>query len=162
MKYKELIDCFDNFNIDTMIGVSKYFTLEDGRRYTPSTGEETMIALDEALNEDSDVYILDEPEKSLGNSYINDIIVKRINYLTKLKKTIVIVTHNANIAIRTLPYQTILKVYDGDYTTYIGSLYSGILRNLDSDNEKDWREESIRILEGGKEAFNERGDIYAQ
>ena len=82
--------------------------------------------------------------------------------MTKLKKTIVIVTHNANIAIRTLPYQTILKVYDGDYTTYIGSLYSGILRNLDSDNEKDWREESIRILEGGKEAFNERGDIYAQ
>ena len=162
LKYKDLINCFDNFDIDTMIGISKYFTLEDGRKYTPSTGEETMIALDEALNEDSDVYILDEPEKSLGNSYINDIIVKRINYLTKLKKTIVIVTHNANIAIRTLPYQTILKVYDGDYTTYIGSLYSGILRNLDSGNEKDWREESIRILEGGKEAFNERGDIYAQ
>lgn len=160
--YKDSIACFGDFNIDAMIGVSKYFTLEDGKKYIPSTGEETMIALDEALNEESDVYILDEPEKSLGNSYINDTIVERINYLAKLKKTIVIVTHNANIAIRTLPYQTILKLYDGDYTTYIGSLYSGILKDLDSGETKDWREESIRILEGGKEAFNERGDIYAQ
>ena len=160
--YKDSIACFSDFSIDTMIGVSKYFTLEDGKKYNPSTGEETMIALDEALNEESDVYILDEPEKSLGNSYINDTVVERINYLAKLKKTVVIVTHNANIAIRTLPYQTIMKLYDGDYTTYIGSLYSGVLKDLDSGETKDWREESIRILEGGKEAFNERGDIYAQ
>lgn len=160
--YKDSIACFGDFSMDAMIGVSKYFTLEDGKKYVPSTGEETMIALDEALNEDSDVYILDEPEKSLGNSYINDTVVERINYLAKLKKTIIIVTHNANIAIRTLPYQTILKLYDGDYTTYIGSLYSGTLKNLDSEEIKDWREESIRILEGGKDAFNERGDIYAQ
>ena len=55
-----------------------------------------------------------------------------------------------------------LGLYDGDYTTYIGSLYSGVLKDLDSGETKDWREESIRILEGGKEAFNERGDIYAQ
>jgi len=161
-EYKNSIACFDDFSIDTMIGVSKYFTLEDGKKYVPSTGEETMIALDEALNEESDVYILDEPEKSLGNSYINDTVVERVNYLAKLKKTIVIVTHNANIAIRTLPYQTILKLYDGDYATYTGNLYSGTLKDLDSGETKDWREESIRILEGGKEAFNERGDIYAQ
>lgn len=160
--YKDSIACFSDFSIDAMIGVSKYFTLEDGKKYNPSTGEETMIALDEALNEESDVYILDEPEKSLGNSYINDTVVERINYLAKLKKTVVIVTHNANIAIRTLPYQTIMKLYDGDYATYIGSLYSGVLKDLDSGETKDWREESIRILEGGKEAFNERGDIYAQ
>lgn len=160
--YKDSIACFGDFNIDAMIGVSKYFTLEDGKKYIPSTGEETMIALDETLNEESDVYILDEPEKSLGNGYINDIIVERINYLAKLKKTIVIVTHNANIAIRTLPYQTILKLYDGDYATYVGSLYSGVLKDLDSGKTKDWRVESIRILEGGKDAFNERGDIYAQ
>lgn len=159
--YKDSISCFDDFSMDSMIGVSKYFTLEDGKKYIPSTGEETMIALDETLNEDSDVYVLDEPEKSLGNSYINDNIVERINYLAKLKKTLIIVTHNANIAVRTLPYQTILKLYNGNYETYVGNLYSGTLVNLDSGAKKDWREESIRILEGGKEAFNERGDIYA-
>ncbi len=160
VKYKDSVSDLGNFSIDSMLGVSKCFTLEDGEKYTPSTGEETMIILDETLRKESDIYILDEPEKSLGNSYINDTIVSRINDLAKRKKTLVIVTHNANIAIRTLPYQTILKYYDGDYRTYVGNLYSGALTNLSDGSKKGWREESIRILEGGREAFNERGDIY--
>ena len=132
--------------------------------YKPSSGEATMIILDEALREDYDVYILDEPEKSLGNNYVSDILVKRLNDLAKMKKVVIVATHNANVAVRTMPYRSVLKVYDnGEYKTYIGNPYVNKLINIKNIKDvKDWKAESIRILEGGKEAFDERSDIYAQ
>jgi len=48
----------------------RYFTL-DGLPYTPSSGEASMVLLQKELGDDKDVYILDEPEKSLGNEYIS-------------------------------------------------------------------------------------------
>ena len=45
---------------------------------------------------------------------------------------------------------------------FIGNPYVNKLVNIKDENDyKDWKEESIRILEGGKEAFEERSDIYA-
>ena len=123
-----------------------------------------MIILDETLKEDYDVYILDEPEKSLGNNYISDVLVKKINDLAAMKKVVIVATHNANIAVRTMPYRSVLKVYDdGEYKTYIGNPYVNKLINIKNNKDvRDWKEESIRILEGGKEAFEERSDIYAR
>ena len=130
--------------------------------YKPSTGESTMILLDEALDDSHDIYILDEPEKSLGNNYISDVLVPKLNGLAKLKKVVVIATHNANIAVRTFPYCSILKTYyNGNYNTYVGNPYINKLINIhDSSDTKNWKDESISILEGGREAFNERSDIY--
>lgn len=168
---KNLMECINYYkdrydkslSLDSFMGVIKKFTL-DGLDYKPSSGEATMIILDEALKEDYDVYILDEPEKSLGNNYVSDILVKRLNDLAKMKKVVVVATHNANIAVRTMPYRSILKVYDnGEYKTYIGNPYVNKLVNIKNMADiKDWKAESIRILEGGKEAFDERSDIYAE
>ena len=37
----------------------------------------------------------------------------------------------------------------------------GEIFNIKDENDtKDWKEESIKILEGGREAFEERGEIY--
>lgn len=159
--YKEKYN--KNLSLDSFIGITKRFTL-DGMDYKPSSGEATMIILDEALREDYDVYILDEPEKSLGNNYVSDILVKRLNDLAKMKKVVIVATHNANVAVRTMPYRSVLKVYDnGEYKTYIGNPYVNKLINIKNIKDvKDWKAESIRILEGGKEAFDERSDIYAQ
>lgn len=149
-------------NLDIFVGVVKRFILND-LFYKPSTGEATMIILDEALSKDSDVYILDEPEKSLGNNYISEVLVGKLNDLAKRKKVVIVVTHNANIAVRTLPYRSILKTYDnGVYKTYIGNPYTNQLINIKDDTDcKNWKDESIKILEGGKDAFDERSDIYA-
>jgi hypothetical protein len=80
-----------------------------------------------------------------------------------MKKVVIVATHNANVAVRTLPYRSVLKVYDnGEYKTYVGNPYVNKLKNLKNENDdKNWKDESIRILEGGKEAFEERSDIYA-
>ncbi len=160
-EFNNLYSEFDKLSLNNFTSFQRKFFL-NGNEYRPSSGEETMILLDEMLREDYDVYILDEPEKSLGNNYVNDILVKKINDLAKLKKTIIIATHNANIAVRTFPYCTVLKSYNNNiYETYVGSLYTNKLKNI-NDNKlvKNWKDESVSILEGGRLAFSERGDVY--
>lgn len=139
----------------------KYFTI-DGSQYEPSTGESSMILLHKELSEDKEVYVLDEPEKSLGNEYINNVIVPLIKEKAKLGKRIFIATHDANIAVRTLPYNSIYRYHSRDgYETYIGNPFSDHLVNIsDGNDKKNWKEISMKTLEGGREAFGERGQIY--
>ena len=152
----------NNIQATDFIGIKKYFINSKGEAYEPSDGERIMLILDRALFEDKEVYILDEPERSLGNNFINDVVLPRINELAKLKKTIIIATHNANIAVRTLPFVSILKEYTkGEYKTYIGNPFVNKLVNQDNEADfKIWKDESIRVLEGGNEAFYDREDVY--
>jgi len=139
----------------------KYFAIND-KEYEPSTGESSMIMLHKELSEEKDVYILDEPEKSLGNEYINNVILPLIKEKAKAKKKVFIATHDANIAVRTLPYNSIYRYHGKDgYLTFIGNPFTNNLVNLfDDGHQIDWKEISMRTLEGGIEAFGERGLIY--
>ena len=121
-----------------------------------------MLILHKKLYEDADVYLLDEPERSLGNTFINSVIVPRIVELGKMGKTVIIATHNANIAVRTLPFTSILKTYENEkYKTYIGNPFTNELINIENDKEmKNWKDESIKVIEGGKEAFEDRRRVY--
>ena len=152
----------NNIKVTDFIGIKKYFIDGQKEAYEPSDGERIMLILDRALFEDKEVYILDEPERSLGNNFINDVVLPRINQLAKLKKTVIIATHNANIAVRTLPFVSILKEYTkGEYKTYIGNPFVNKLVNpKNSKDFKSWKDESIRVLEGGNEAFYDREDVY--
>lgn len=144
------------------IGVTKYVGVESGDAYKPSQGEKSMLLLNLKLNQDADNYILDEPELSLGNQYISSTIVPILNKLANARKRIVIATHNANIAVRTLPYLSILRTHNnGAYYTYLGNPFTNNLIDIDDeDNILDWKEESLNILEGGEEAFEERSFVY--
>ena len=103
-----------------------------------------MLILDRALFEDKEVYILDEPERSLGNNFINDVVLPRINELAKLKKTIIIATHNANIAVRTLPFVSILKEYtNGEYNIAVPrhkEIKERTARGIMTEAGIEWRE----------------------
>lgn len=144
-----------------LVLVSKYFTIND-EPYEPSTGESSMLLLHKELIEDKDVYILDEPEKSLGNEYINNVIVPLVKEKAKLGKKIFIATHDANIAVRTLPYNSVYRMHGiNGYKTFVGNPFLNNLVNIKNEEEKiDWKEISMRTLEGGKNAFGERGQIY--
>lgn len=138
----------------------RYFTL-DGLPYTPSSGEASMVMLQKELGTDKDVYILDEPEKSLGNEYINDVIVPLIKERAKSGRRVVISTHDANIAVRTLPYCSIYRTHGPEgYSTFVGNPFTNNLVNVAKPEERDWKMVSMRTLEGGKDAFGERGKIY--
>jgi ABC-type cobalamin/Fe3+-siderophores transport system ATPase subunit len=139
----------------------RYFTLDDFP-YTPSSGESSMVMLQKELGTDKDVYILDEPEKSLGNEYISEVIVPLLKERARAGKRVFISTHDANIAVRTLPYCSIFRCYGQDgYSTYLGNPFTNNLVNIAKPNDlRDWKAVSMRTLEGGEEAFGERGRIY--
>ncbi|MES9903954.1 MAG: hypothetical protein ABW168_14925 [Sedimenticola sp.] len=139
----------------------RYFAL-DSSPYSPSSGEASMVMLQKELETDKEVYILDEPERSLGNEYINDVIVPLIKERARAGKKVFISTHDANIAVRTLPYSSVYRRHGPDgYATYIGNPFSNNLVNPNDEHDGlDWKKVSMRTLEGGEEAFGERGKIY--
>lgn len=146
-----------------LVVVHRHFAL-DGKPYQPSSGESSMVMLQTELDTERDIYLLDEPEKSLGNEYISDVIVPMIRARARAGKKLVIATHDANIAVRTLPYCSVYRNHGASgYRTYVGNPFSNDLVNLeDSTDRIDWREVSMRTLEGGAEAFGERRRIYGQ
>ena len=140
----------------------KRFFAVDGQPYTPSSGEASMVMLQQELGANKDVYVLDEPEVSLGNEYISDVIVPMIKELARAGKKIFISTHDANIAVRTLPYSSIYRCHGQmGYRTFVGNPFTNNLVNLsDSLDSLDWKKVSMKTLEGGEQAFGERGRIY--
>ena len=157
----ELDDVDDIKTINELILFKRYFSI-DGQRYSPSSGETSMLMLSKELDTEKDVYILDEPERSLGNDYINDVIVPLLKEKAKQGKRIFISTHDANIAVRTLPYSSIYRCHSATgYETYSGNPFSNNLVNTsDTSKTLDWKKISMKTLEGGEEAFGERGKIY--
>jgi len=151
-------------NIKTVLELllfKRYFAL-DGQPYSPSSGESSMVMLQKELGTDKEVYILDEPERSLGNEYISDVIVPLIKERARAGKKVFISTHDANIAVRTLPYSSVYRCHgQAGYKTYIGNPFTNNLVNQDNVADRlDWKKISMRTLEGGEEAFGERGKIY--
>ena len=61
-------------SISDLLQFNRHFTVNN-KPYTPSSGESSMVLLHNELLEEKEIYIIDEPEKSLGNDYISDVIV---------------------------------------------------------------------------------------
>lgn len=144
------------------LGVSKQIILADGTKYIPSNGERAILMLQRILESEADAYFLDEPELGMGNSYIDCNVRPILSDLAKRHKTVVVATHNANIAVRTLPYMSILRTHqNGIYGTYTGNPFDDRLININDERDiKSWTIESLHTLEGGEEAFYERKSIY--
>ncbi|MBN2396600.1 MAG: hypothetical protein JXC36_09120 [Candidatus Atribacteria bacterium] len=150
-------------SIDDLFLFKRFFEINH-TQYKPSNGESAMILLSQELNENKEIYLIDEPEKSLGNDYINDFIVPLLKEHAYSGKRVIIATHDANIAVRTLPYNSIYRAHAINcYYTYLGNPFSNNLVCANQNEIKlDWKEISMRTLEGGKDAFGERGKIYAK
>lgn len=161
--FNAIEDGSDVVTASDLLLFKRYFALQ-GAPYTPSSGEASMVMLQKELNTDRDVYILDEPEKSLGHEYISDVIVPLIRQRAKEGKKLFVATHDANIAVRTLPFCSVYRFHGPDgYRTYVGNPFSNNLVNTeDPEDQLDWKRVSMRTLEGGEEAFGERGAIYGK
>ena len=154
-------------NSDTITSISdlllfyRHFTINE-EQYSPSTGESSMVLLHNELMEDKEIYLIDEPEKSLGNDYISNVIVPILKHHAQSGKKIIIATHDANIAVRTLPYNSIYREHDANgYYTFLGNPFANSLKcNIVVKEDLDWKEISMKTLEGGRNAFGERGKIY--
>ena len=161
-KFTEICKTHGVTSLRPFLGLSKQIVLASGEEYKPSNGERGILLLQKKLGTDADAYFLDEPELGMGNSYIDTNIRPLISSLARRHKVVVVATHNANIAVRTLPYTSIFRVHEnGIYTTYVGNPFNDMLVNLDNPNDiRSWTTESMHTLEGGAEAFYERKNIY--
>lgn len=164
---KTILDVIDSKQITSLrdfIRVKGTVVNENGDVYNPSSGEQSMLLLANSLMDDTkNVYFLDEPELSVGHDYINTVIVPKIIELAKLNKTIIICTHDANIAVRTLPLLSVYRKYKGnnEYASYLGSAFTDKLINPNDNNDSlSWTITSLETLEGGENAFIERCEIY--
>lgn len=151
-------------SVGAFIGVRRFVELAStGSPYDPSDGEKGILLLERVLNQETDWYVLDEPEAGMSNSYIDGVIRPLVVKLGKAGKTIVIATHNANLAVRTLPYSSIYREHQNgqEYKTYIGNPFIDKLVNIDDPSDVvPWSGKSMEVLEGGEEAFFERMRIY--
>ncbi|MGQ8336641.1 hypothetical protein ACUNWD_08830 [Sunxiuqinia sp. A32] len=148
-------------SIKDLLLFNRHFVV-NGQIYQPSNGESSMILLHNELKKNKDIYLIDEPEKSLGNDYINDVIVPLLKERAQQGKKVVIATHDANIAVRTLPYSSIYRQHDlNNYYTFTGNPFTNnLICNTKDKADLDWKNISMKTLEGGRDAFGERGKIY--
>lgn len=121
-------------------------------RLSPGTRGIVLLLLYLAIdNEDDRPLIIDQPEENLDPKSIFDELVSRFR-AAKLRRQIIIVTHNANLVVNTDAEQVIVATCGPhrpnelpDITYQTGSLEDPEIRRYVCD-----------ILEGGEEAFRER------
>ena len=90
--------------------------------------------------------VLDQPEDDLDNHLIYDLIVTQLRGI-KQKRQVLVVTHNANI------------VVNGDAENIIAlDVRSGQTQIVTQGGlqERSIRDEICRVMEGGREAFDQR------
>jgi AAA domain, putative AbiEii toxin, Type IV TA system len=128
----------------------------DGRYITRefsklSLGQQQSILLALVLSSDgSDPLIIDQPEDNLDGEFIYSSLVPVLRR-AKERRQIVIVTHNANIAVLGDAEQIIVLKSQSD---------RGVITARGSIDDPETRDAACNILEGAREAFLHRAKIY--
>lgn len=188
--YRELVKKIDDFSVQSFREINNYFDHSEksvtGSKfiyevikkevsvkrknnntydiYIPSEGEKAILSISGLLeNTKFDCYLFDEIERGLGNKYISDYLIPKLDNLRNQNKLIVLSTHNANIATNTLPSQCIYCDYKDEESNgyYFGNMYSGeLIGSLDSSEVFNWEEKALDHLEGSQNMFNRRKNLY--
>lgn len=183
---RRLIEKLEDFNIECFSKINDYFTVEESeveggvfskdvikkssyisinknKNYDPSEGEKAILSISGILEDRNyDCYIFDEIERGLGNKYVTEYVIPKLKKLRDSGKTVIISTHNANLAINTLPSQCIYCDYrtKDEEIYYIGEMYSNKLTGIETGSVEDWENNALIHLEGSEEMFNRRRNIY--
>lgn len=128
----------------------EYSRRGDGRDFQPigqaSAGQRAAAMLAFLLAHGQEPLVLDQPEDDLDNHLIYDLVVRQIR-ANKLRRQMVVVTHNPNI------------VVNGDAEMlYALDFKAGQCRVVQAGSlqEDSMRDEVCRVMEGGHEAFERR------
>ena len=111
-----------------------------------SPGQQTAALLAFVLGYGSEPIVLDQPEDDLDNTLIYELLVNRLRE-TKLKRQIIVVTHNPNIVVHGDAELVLSLDTDAGRTRII--CQGGL-------QERQIRLEVCRVMEGGHEAFESR------
>jgi ABC-type lipoprotein export system ATPase subunit len=116
-----------------------------------SLGQQQSILLTILLFSQSTApLIIDQPEDNLDSEFVYTTLVRSLRAI-KEKRQVIVVTHNANIAVL------------GDAELIIplrGQSENSVVRDRGSIDTKTTRDVSCTILEGGAKAFKRRQKLY--
>jgi ABC-type cobalamin/Fe3+-siderophores transport system ATPase subunit len=116
-----------------------------------SDGQKHTILLTIAMLAESNLpLIIDQPEDDLDNRFIFDSVVKTLRAV-KERRQVILVTHNANIAVLGDAELIMPMRREGD---------EGIVFDRGSIDRKETKQATQAILEGGEQAFLRRREIY--
>jgi hypothetical protein len=126
------------------------YSLKDGGSFKPveqgSPGQKTAALLAFILSYGTEPLVLDQPEDDLDNYLIYDLIVTQLREI-KQRRQVLAVTHNANI------------VVNGDAENVVAlDVKAGQTRIVTQGGLQvpTIRDQICRVMEGGKEAFDQR------
>ncbi|MDE0190815.1 MAG: hypothetical protein OXH99_17170 [Bryobacterales bacterium] len=127
----------------------EYSRLGDGKQFEPitqaSAGQRSAAMLAFLLAHGVEPLVLDQPEGDLDNHLIYDLIVRQVRE-QKLKRQIIVVTHNPNLVVNgDAEMVHVLDFHGQCYVKQKGSLQQDAMRD-----------EICRVMEGGREAFERR------
>ena len=111
-----------------------------------SAGQQAAAMLSFLLAHGDEPMLLDQPEDDLDNALVSQLVVAQLRK-NKLRRQLIVVTHNANI------------VVNGDAELVLTMGFAGGQITLASSGglqETQVREDICRVMEGGKEAFRQR------
>lgn len=183
---RKIVSKIEKFSVSNFQNINNYFESEEiaadpnefinqtlkkksllaiggNKNYEPSEGEKAILTISSILeNSTYNCYIFDEIERGLGNKYVTEYLIPQLKYLRDIGKTVILSTHNSNIAINTLPMNTIYSNYNiqEENIYYIGNMYSNELKGIDNNCSLHWEDKAIIHLEGSHTMFNRRRNIY--
>lgn len=113
-----------------------------------STGQRCTAVLPVVFAISDNPLIIDQPEDNLDNRYISETI-REILLTQKEKRQLIFITHNPNIPVLSDSEKNIFLEFN--------EMKSSILKE---GNVEEVKEEILSLLEGGKEAFEQRNILY--
>lgn len=146
----------EEISVEDRIGIELNVSHEGNEVYRPigklSTGQQCTAILHLLLLRNVDPLIMDQPEDNLDNAFIADRIVTELRD-AKIARQFLFATHNANIPVfGDAEWIGAFSVADGK-----GSLPPEAQGAIDVPFVRD---EAAKILEGGKNAFEQRRAKY--
>lgn len=145
----------------SIIGAVHKVNIKDGKKTVGeainlSDGEKSILLLMKELENPETYILLDEPSTYLGSELVKSSLLPRIIELKNEGCTIIIATHDSNLAINSLPVNMIYRKYNNNtYTTDYGNWWEKKFTNGESFNVI-----VTDNFEGGMESFEFRGGIY--
>ena len=128
----------------------RYSRTGDGKDFQPisqaSAGQRSAAMLAFLLAHGEEPLVLDQPEDDLDNHLIYDLVVRQIRE-NKLRRQIIVVTHNPNIVVNGDAEMIHALAFDRGQC---------VVKQSGSLQEEAIRDEVCRVMEGGREAFRRR------
>lgn len=116
-----------------------------------SLGQQQSVLLAVMLSADSNTpLIIDQPEDNLDGEFIYHSVIPVLRR-AKERRQVIVVTHNANIAVLGDAEQIVVLRATNE---------KGVIVSRGSIDDPDTRESACALLEGSREAFQRRARIY--